>query len=104
MKEHLSEPIRTNTLTTPLTNGEDIITTKFDFVTRIFGYDLVYVDFYFQVGKQDWVELRAKHHLHGDRIIAWGRSELEATDKAFDEAWELASSHTKYGDWVEVTK
>ena len=93
MKHNPIEPIMSDKLANPIVNDQlEVIKNKLDFVIHVFGYDLVHTDFYFQVGKQGWHELRAKHRLNGDIVLGWGRSEPQATDMAFNDAWEVANS------------
>lgn len=102
MKEHPSEPIMSNELANPIVNDQlEVIRFKFDFVIHVFAYDLVHTDFHFRVGAQNWVELVAKHRNRGETVLGWGRSELEATDMAFNDAWDVANNdpHVRYGNW-----
>jgi hypothetical protein len=102
MKDNQTELIISNELANPIVNDQlEVIKFKMDFVTHVFGYDLVHTDFHFRVGPQNWVELVARHRNRGETVLGWGRSELEATNMAFNDAWDVASHdpHVRYGNW-----
>ena len=104
MKHNPIEPIMSDKLANPIVNDQlDVIKNKFDFVIHVFGYDLVHTNFHFRVTNQNWVELVASHRNHGETVLGWGRSELEATDRAFDDAWTVATHdpNIRYGNWED---